>query len=145
MHSSKGASDIVADRWGCDDNLLTLDVGETYRLKMVMAAELVTIYINDEPACKSHHRSLLRIGPRPLRPLSDILRAGTADRADRQVWTDVNVYMADPWYRTADATVANLYFCEGTCGGSGWDGDPAGCADGSREGFEDQNLFPKIA
>ena len=67
LHSSKGASDIVADRWGCDDNLLTLDVGETYRLKMVMAAELVTIYINDEPACKSHHRSLLRFGPRPLR------------------------------------------------------------------------------
>ena len=129
-------------QWGCDDNLLTLDVGETYRLKMVMAAELVTIYINDEPACKSHHRSLLRFGPRPL---SDILRTGTADRADRQVWTDVNVYMADPWYRTADATVANLYFCEGTCGGSGWDGDPVGCADGSREGFEDQNLFPKIA
>ena len=55
-------------QWGCDDNLLTLDVGETYRLKMVMAAELVTIYINDEPACKSHHRSLLRFGPRPPVP-----------------------------------------------------------------------------
>ena len=69
LHSSQDASEIVVDRWGCDDNLLTLDVGETYRLKMVMAADLVTIYINDEPACKyhHHHRSLLRFGLRPLR------------------------------------------------------------------------------
>ena len=53
--------------------------------------------------------------------------------------------MADPWYRPADAIVSDLYFCEGTCGGSGWDGDANGCADGSREGFDDLDKFPKIA
>ena len=91
--------------WGCDDSILTLDEGTKYRLQMIMSVEVVQILVDGALACQS-------------------------TREDRSAMEGVAVYMADPWYRTADATVANLYFCEGTCGGSGWDGDPVGCADG---------------
>ena len=64
--------------WGCDDSILTLDEGTTYRLQMVMSAEVVQILVDGALAC-------------------------TSTRADRSVQENVKVYMADPWYAAADA------------------------------------------
>jgi len=74
--------------WGCDDSILTLAEGQTYNLKMQMTASTVHIYVNDQLACDQA-------------------------RSDRAVHTGVKVYMADPWYVAADATVANLYLLGG--------------------------------
>eukprot|EP01045_Picozoa_sp_COSAG04_P009544 COSAG04_NODE_556_length_12658_cov_3.469862_5_plen_293_part_01 len=74
--------------WGCDDSILTLDEGTTYRLKMVMAAATVDIYVNGQLAC-------------------------TSTRSDRSAMEGVAVYMADPWYTAADAVTGNLYITGG--------------------------------
>ena len=78
--------------WGCDDSILTIDEGTTYRLQMVMSAEVVQILVDGALACQS-------------------------TRADRSVQENVKVYMADPWYAAADAVVGNLYLTGGDIAG----------------------------
>ena len=63
-HAANGNSHT--GMWGCDDDLLTLEIGMKTRLKMVMSAADVGIYINEDLAC-------------------------TADRGDRQEWPNVQV------------------------------------------------------
>ena len=63
--------------------MLTTADGVQVNLKMVMASDVVTIYINDAPAC-------------------------TATRADRQIWPNVKVYLPALWgstYPAADVTI----------------------------------------
>jgi hypothetical protein len=111
-HGANGNSHT--GQWGCDDSMLTTEVGVTINLKMVMASDLVTIYINDEVACST-------------------------DRADRQVWPDVKVYAPALWngvYPAADVTLGNLYYCPGTCGGPDETGvDPDGVASVTEDGY----------
>ena len=70
--------------WGCDESILTLPEGVTSTLRMIMQPDTVYIYVNDILAC-------------------------TEPRADRVVFALVPVYMSDPWYAAADASVENLY------------------------------------
>ena len=58
--------------WGCNDDLLTLEPHTLYTLKIVVAPATVHIYINDVLACDE-------------------------PRATRQEWSNVKVYVGDPW------------------------------------------------
>eukprot|EP01045_Picozoa_sp_COSAG04_P012722 COSAG04_NODE_868_length_9754_cov_10.610254_6_plen_1356_part_00 len=82
-HGANGNSHT--GEWGCNDDTLTLDEGQKYRLTMAMTASSVYIYVNGEIACDN------------------------IPRADRTTFESVSVYMADPWYVEADAVVGNLY------------------------------------
>ena len=83
-HTENGNSHT--DQWDCDDAVLTLQPNVQYRLKMVFMHKSVSVYVNDKVACAN------------------------IPRVDRQVWSDVAVYVGDPWYNPAKASVKNLCF-----------------------------------
>ena len=87
-HTKEGNSND--GQWKCDTKLLTLEANKKYRLKMVFKRKKVSVFVNNKAAC------------------TDI------PREDRKVFKNVDVYVGDPWYAPAHATVENLYFKDHT-------------------------------
>ena len=83
-HTKNGNSNVA--EWDCDDSVLTLQANKKYRLKMVLLRKTVSVWVNNKVACANFPRE------------------------DRQVFKNVQVYVGDPWFYPAHATVENLYF-----------------------------------
>ena len=83
-HTKNGNSNVA--EWDCDDSVLTLQANKKYRLKMVFLRKTVSVWVNNKVACANFPRE------------------------DRQVFKNVQVYVGDPWFYPAHATVENLYY-----------------------------------
>ena len=94
-HTKEGNSND--GQWKCDTKLLTLAANKKHRVKMVFTRKTVSVWVNNKAACTN------------------------IPREDRKVFKNVQVYVGDPWYAPAQATVANLYF-KGNTTSSGGDG-----------------------
>ena len=113
-HTKEGNSHT--GQWKCDDKLLTLEANKKYRLRMVFTPKKVSVFVNNKAAC------------------TDI------PREDRKVFKNVQVYVGDPWYNPAQATVGNLYF-KGDTGSSGGDGGGDGGDGGGDDGDKGEFFF----
>ena len=74
--------------WECNKNLLTLSPNQDYRVKLVLQEKHINVYVNDQQACSNIPRGDVK----PLR--------------------NVQVYLSDPWYPAAKATVKDFYLKE---------------------------------
>lgn len=73
---------------GCTERDLTEDV--TASLKIVVGAELVQVFLNNEMFCEQK-------------------------RYNRRVWSNVKVYAAGPWHPAADPSIAGMYLDKPAC------------------------------
>ena len=73
-------------QWNFITQVLTLQPNKKYRLKMVFLRKTVSVWVNNKVACANFPRE------------------------DRQVFKNVQVYVGDPWFYPAHATVENLYY-----------------------------------
>ena len=96
-HGKEGEGNSNDGQWKCDTKVLTLAANKKHRVKMVFKPKTVSVWVNNKAAC------------------TDI------PREDRKVFKNVQVYVGDPWYAAAEATVGNLYI-KGDTGSSGGDG-----------------------
>jgi hypothetical protein len=89
----RGSSvDSNTDTWGCTDAALTLAGGKVSAIKLTMTPYSVKIYINKVLVCQDSWPT-----------------------ADRRAYDGAKVYLADPWYAPARASVKNLYLIQGEC------------------------------
>ena len=82
-HTLEGNGDTP--RMACDRQVLTLQRGKSYQVKMVFQRRSFSIWVNGAAACSN------------------------IPREDRKVWKNVRVYVSDPWYKAANAVVSGLY------------------------------------
>ena len=72
--------------WECNDAVLTLLPNVYSRVRMVLMSKTISVYVNDKVACAN------------------------VPREERKVFNNVQVYVGDPWYKAAEATLKNLYW-----------------------------------
>ena len=70
----------------CDQKVLTLQQGKTYKLKMMFEQRSVSVWVNGKVACWG------------------------IPREDRKIFKNVKVYASDPWHNPANAVLKGLYF-----------------------------------
>ena len=73
----------------CDTYLLTLKPNVISRVQLGLEREKIHVAVNGKLACSN------------------------IPREDRKVFNNTKVYLGDPWYAAAKATVTNLYLQEG--------------------------------